>query len=364
MGNVIMYRRIYNELLEKIKNGIYLPGNKMPTEKELSLQYKVSRITSKRAMDMLAEAGYIERSPGSGSFVKSISYTNLNENSQLKSTRKIIGVILDGFGNDFGCQLLKTIERECARRNYIMVLKCTYGQVEEENLAIQSAMEIGASGLILMCVQGESYNSTILKLALDKFPMILVDRQMKGVPIPCVKTDNYEAAKELTDILIKRGHSKITFVTHKSVTTSTITERHGGFTDCILNHHNVSGNFMQIDEFNTTPDGDQKEYEEQDILKIKEAIINNNNNDYTAYLVAEFRLARLIKRAMDEVQLLCDIVTFDGIDFLDIYKCEFICVKQNEYLMGKKAVCVLDRIIKGNDFRGNINVPHEIIMNK
>ncbi len=50
-----MYKKIYDDLLEAIEKGIYPPGSKLPSEKELMEQYNVSRITSKKALEMLAD---------------------------------------------------------------------------------------------------------------------------------------------------------------------------------------------------------------------------------------------------------------------------------------------------------------------
>ena len=64
-----MYKKIYDDLLEAIEKGIYPPGSKLPSEKELMEQYNVSRITSKKALEMLADRNIIVRMPGKGSFV-------------------------------------------------------------------------------------------------------------------------------------------------------------------------------------------------------------------------------------------------------------------------------------------------------
>ena len=55
MGKAIMYERIYADLLAKIQNGDYQPGDRLPSEKESAELYGVSRITAKKAMDMLAK---------------------------------------------------------------------------------------------------------------------------------------------------------------------------------------------------------------------------------------------------------------------------------------------------------------------
>ena len=62
-----LYLKIYNDLLAGIKNGTYALGSRLPSEKELSSNYDVSRITSKKALEMLAEQNMITRMPGKGS---------------------------------------------------------------------------------------------------------------------------------------------------------------------------------------------------------------------------------------------------------------------------------------------------------
>ena len=48
-----LYQQIYDEIKHAIDNGIYVPGDKIPTETELSTKYAVSRITVRRAIEDL-----------------------------------------------------------------------------------------------------------------------------------------------------------------------------------------------------------------------------------------------------------------------------------------------------------------------
>ncbi|WNC72161.1 GntR family transcriptional regulator [Thalassotalea psychrophila] len=64
-----LYHQVYLFLKEKIHLGDIPFGEKMPTEHQLSEAFQVSRITAKRAMDELAEEGYISRRRGKGSHV-------------------------------------------------------------------------------------------------------------------------------------------------------------------------------------------------------------------------------------------------------------------------------------------------------
>ena len=64
-----IYERIFETLREEILQRKYNIGDRVPSEKELADDYNVSRITSKKALEMLAEVGLIVRNQGKGSFV-------------------------------------------------------------------------------------------------------------------------------------------------------------------------------------------------------------------------------------------------------------------------------------------------------
>lgn len=53
----------------RIRSGSWMPGDRAPSENELSEQFGVSRMTARKALDRLASAGDIVRRRGSGSFI-------------------------------------------------------------------------------------------------------------------------------------------------------------------------------------------------------------------------------------------------------------------------------------------------------
>lgn len=67
-GNML-YRQIVEQICAKIKNKELLPGDKLPTERELAKQLHISRGTVKKAYNELASNNIIEVIQGSGSYV-------------------------------------------------------------------------------------------------------------------------------------------------------------------------------------------------------------------------------------------------------------------------------------------------------
>lgn len=67
------YERAYRAILKQLKDGRYPVGGRVPTEAELSEQFGVSRVTTRRALDMLVQDGYVESRQGSGYRVVTLS---------------------------------------------------------------------------------------------------------------------------------------------------------------------------------------------------------------------------------------------------------------------------------------------------
>lgn len=64
-----LYHRIYAVMRERIVNGYYPQDRPVPSEAELSDSFAVSRITVRKAMEMLAAEGLVTRTRGRGTFV-------------------------------------------------------------------------------------------------------------------------------------------------------------------------------------------------------------------------------------------------------------------------------------------------------
>jgi len=76
------YAEIAYDLKDKIKNNIYLPGDLIPTELELCEQYNVSRITVRKALQKLVNAGLLIRKSGTGTFVNTSNIVNASGMAQ------------------------------------------------------------------------------------------------------------------------------------------------------------------------------------------------------------------------------------------------------------------------------------------
>lgn len=66
---VALYVQVRETLREQIKSGLFAPGQKLPSEDELSSQFGVSRMTVRQGISDLTDEGVLYRRRGIGTFV-------------------------------------------------------------------------------------------------------------------------------------------------------------------------------------------------------------------------------------------------------------------------------------------------------
>lgn len=70
---MLKYVEISNDIRKQIIDGNYLPNERLPFEKEICDKYKSSKMTVKKALDILVSEGLLVKRRGSGTFVKDIN---------------------------------------------------------------------------------------------------------------------------------------------------------------------------------------------------------------------------------------------------------------------------------------------------
>lgn len=236
--NMPLYKQIINDILAQILSGELRPGDRVPSEHELSDSYRVSSITSKNALAELADKGYITRIKGKGSFVNSLeALQNITDFSGTTNQRtimkaKTIGLVMPSMKTSIDQQLLNAIEMELEKTEYILAVNITRESQSLESASIKKLCDRGVSGLIIFPTEHEMYNEDIIKLNLTDFPFVLVDRYLKGIRSSCIYTNNYEISKSAVSFLLNKGCHNIAFLSPDSHNTVT-SDRRNGYRDAL-----------------------------------------------------------------------------------------------------------------------------------
>lgn len=366
---VPLYEQLYRYVRDEIDAGRLAPGARVPSEKELALQFHVSRITSKRALEKLATEGAVQRARGRGSFVALPAVeAALGQQTEppLRPRPPLVGLLTPDFSDPFGAQLVRTIERQLRQAHIRTVFCRTEGKRELEEEAIDDCLALGVTGLIIFPAHGQYYNKQLLRLVLDHFPIVLVDRYLRGIPACSVCTDNRLAAETLVNHLIERGHERIAFVTASPDGISSIEDRILGVMAAISGHalpfdaeeDIVYARFTLPGAL--TPAGQRVE---RDGEILRAYVVSHPH--VTAYVVCEYPMALMARRVLQEVYGeqadRCAIACFDG-PGLPSDTVQFTYIEQDEVGMGCEAVRLLLAQLAGEEVPLHVATGHRLVV--
>ncbi|GMK44806.1 LacI family transcriptional regulator [Paenibacillus glycanilyticus] len=342
-----MYERIFEALREDIIEKKYTAGDRVPSEKELGDEYNVSRITSKKALELLANEGYIIRQPGRGSFVsdqpapqpkQQAAAGTPAQKARKEDGKLLIGLVITDFADSYGNGLIYGMEEASRHHNCYLVLRRTFGMPALEEEAIKGLLELGVDGLIIFPAQGEYFNAEILKLVINQFPFVLVDRHLKGISASSIATDNVGAAKDGTNYLFELGHKSIAFLTPPPVDTTAIEERIEGFIQAHAEKGIVVDREIWMENITSTlPKHNTEENKQEDIQKLISHL--NKHPQITALFATEFNIGQIAFQAVQQmgksVPKDYSIVCFDCPETNGRYP--FTHLSQNQHEMGRVA---------------------------
>ena len=97
----------------------------------------------------------------------------------------LIGLVITNFSDMYGTELLYGMEEASREHDCFLVLRRSFGIPEQEEQSIQELLELGVDGLIIFPAQGEYFSDEILKLVVNKFPFVLIDRTERNSGFIC-----------------------------------------------------------------------------------------------------------------------------------------------------------------------------------
>ena len=97
-----LYQKLAEDIKRQILDGTLKENEKLPPELELSKEYSVSRVTVRKAMEILVDGGYVKKHQGIGTFVaarkinrihgQSMGFTDMCETEGKIPSAELLGV--------------------------------------------------------------------------------------------------------------------------------------------------------------------------------------------------------------------------------------------------------------------------------
>jgi GntR family transcriptional regulator, arabinose operon transcriptional repressor len=343
----LLYQNIVDFFEKEIFEHRINTGDKIPTEKEIMQEFKVSRITASRAVNELVGKGLIYRVKGTGSFVKDIQPES--EGNPVPDNN-FIAVILP-FKKNFGLDIVSGIETELQSRGYYLTFHCTNHDVTVERKIIEDLIGKVKGFIIYPCS-----NSTNLDLFsnmyINQIPFIFIDRAIQEFPACSVLSDNMGGFFHLTKDVISKGHQRIAFIASHIDEVESEKERYNGYCRALIESGIPLNNKYIYKSYESHPLTPQDEHNvvTKNARKALSYFQNLSEPPTALMCVNDATACEILIAALNQkikIPETYSITGFDNLDFTSYLQVPLTTVSQDFTKMGEIAASIVTDMISG-----------------
>ena len=323
------YFQLQRWLVEQIEQGVFKPGDKIPTEAELVELTGLARATIRQATQNLVNMRFLVRKRKLGTFV-------LNRNTDTEK-RTIVGIIIPDIRSGYAPELARGAEDEAAKNQHSLILCNTDDLYVKAEYHAERLIENSVSGVIFVpTAASDQENQRIIeKFAFRNIPVVLADRTLPNLDIDYVTTDNFDGAYEITKYLIEKGHEKIAIVYSNLFSTERL--RFEGYKAALQDHN------IPIDE--SIIISHSGPFIEQHYLRYAESLLKQKGK-VTAIFADHDRIALLFYYVAKKLGIsIPEDVSIVGYDDLHFTTIPLTTIHQPIYEMGQESMrLILSRL--------------------
>lgn len=336
-----LHLQLLDDLRQQIITGVLKAHERLPSEWELVSTLGISRATVQRAWQAAQQEALIYRVPGKGTFV--------GERRAKTATQSVVALIVPDFRGSTSPRTLSGAERVLRKQGYSVRVASTEYSEDEEDRILQQMVKDSICGCILWAVKGSPQTRYISKLG-GEMPIVLIDRPMPGLKLPCVTSNNYVGAMQAMQHLIDFGHRRIAFVARPHMELWTVSERARAYQDAMRATGKeplppvLIGDEKELSSFNAYLNSDDHS------LKPLVDLLSQPKRPTAIFAVNDWmaiRVLRAAKYAGLRVPEDLSLVGFDNLDVVDYLTPPLTTIAQNVELMGAEAARRLLTLLDG-----------------
>lgn len=326
-----LYVQVANILKQRILSGIWHDGENIPPEKMLCVEFEIARGTLRQALKILEDEGYLRREQGRGTF---ITLPGANGSTKTNHLAFVVPYVRDSSVST----MLVGFQRVAEQSGYSVIFNHVNNDLAQQEEVVRKLVRQGVMGIALYPVDSE-HTSPVAELTASGYPIVLVDRYLKGLSTDYVMTDHFGGALRGTHYLVNRGHRRVGFVTWLS--------------PAISMEHRMLGYIQALREQGIQPDDKLicrvEGYPTVDLTPLKTYLSSSQRP--TAIFAANDQIAIALYRAAAAVGLRVPedlaVVGFDNLDISSHLDPPLTTVAQPFMKIGETAVEMLLRRIRG-----------------
>lgn len=200
----------YSDIVHYLKNLIdeeqLKPGDKLPSENELTERLGVSRQTIRKAIGILEEQGTVRRVKGSGTYVG----FDRRENQEKRNRIAVLTTYVDSY---IFPKTIQGIESTLFERGYSVQISFTNNTLErEKNVLTDLISRDDVAGIIVEGTKSGLPNPNLVlyrQLMNRRIPILFINTFYPELAVPHISLNDVEAAQKAVNYLIARGHRNI-----------------------------------------------------------------------------------------------------------------------------------------------------------
>ncbi|MGN6531652.1 MAG: LacI family DNA-binding transcriptional regulator [Ginsengibacter sp.] len=267
-----------------------------------------------------------------------------------------IGLIVADISNPFFSNIARIIEDEARKLGYVVI----FGSSDESAEKSQGLIDVFLNRQVdAFIIAPAEHTENQIKRLKSRIPVVLIDRYFPSIETDCVRIDNFLAAYQAVEHLIKNGRKKIAMMAYK-IDLQHITERKNGYKEALKKNRIKlkTGWLMEATFENVTKDV------EREMKKILSPQLKVDALFFATNTLAVAGL-KIINQLGIKVPDDVAIVSFDESDAFDFFYSPLTYVSQSLTEIGKGAVkLVTDRINNSDKKCSSIMVKPKLIMRK
>jgi DNA-binding LacI/PurR family transcriptional regulator len=230
----LYYDRVRDKVLDLIRKDELQPGDRLPSERELSKVFGLNHLTVRKGLAALVNERIIERRVGAGTFLRSVPQLDggIKENITSKdSTQTYIGLLAMPKAGSFVNELMGYLHQEAEKRNLELMIR-TIGDLEPKTgHVIQQMADQGCFAILLPWLSDQVLWRNLSKLIYESPVPIILSSPIPGLECYSYESPNafgrgdYLAIKMACQYFLGLGYGRIAFFGPDQLYTDTLNRR-------------------------------------------------------------------------------------------------------------------------------------------
>ena len=303
----------------------------------VNLPDRVRQSTKNRVEAAIAELGY---TPHFGGMALASNRTNT------------IGAVIPTMDNAIFARGVQVLQEELSLVGITLLVASSLYDPEKEARQIRALLGRGVDGLIL--IGRERPQETYRLLADRQIPFVLMWTYSEDLTYSQVGFDNHRAAYDMTQHVLKRGHSRIAMIAGTTAGNDRARERVEGVTHAMRNHGLLLAPPMLIETHYSVEHGKLAAQQLFALDEMPTAIICGNDVQAAGALKAAHQAGLRVPQDMS-------IVGFDDIDLAEAVEPGLTTVHVPHRRMGREAAHLIMRMVRNEQPGESIRISTSIV---